>query len=119
VEVELASVGEQQRAEEGHGLGGRPDVDDRVLGPRRALVVDRAAPDVDDRLAVVHHADGRADVLASVEVGGEDVGHRGEPLVEGPVELGHAPGTYPLAVQPSGASICSSRRAGCHPWPGS
>ena len=56
--------------------------------------------------------------LPRVEVGGEHVRHRGEPLVEGPVDVGHGGGTYPLGVQPSGGSIWTSRSAGCQPSPG-
>ena len=113
----------------GHRLGGRPDVDDRVLGPRRAVVVDRAAPDVDDGLAVVDDAHRRADVGAPVEVGGEHVGHGGEALVEGPLDVGHRRRNLPAARRPALRRVDAGRRAGraasprracsgARPWPG-
>ena len=69
VEVELAPIGEHQRTQRGHRLGRRPDVDDRVALPRRRLrLVDVAAPQVDDELAVEDDGDRRADIEALVEV---------------------------------------------------
>ena len=85
----------------------------------RAVVVDRAAPDVDDGLAVVDDAHRGADVGAPVEVGGEHVGHGGEALVEGPLDVGHRRRNLPrFADQPSGGSMCTSRSAGCQPVAG-
>ena len=63
VQVELATVGEDEAAQRSHRLGGRPDVDDRVLlpvaldaGDAGVVVVGSverggAAPQVDDELA--------------------------------------------------------------------
>ena len=66
VEVELAAVGEHQAGQRGHRLRRRPDVDDRVRAPTARSApsspVDRAAPQVDDQLAVDRHGDRRADV---------------------------------------------------------
>ena len=52
VQVELTAVGQDQRAQSGHGLGRRPDVDDGVALPGSRLgFVDVAAPQIDDELA--------------------------------------------------------------------
>ena len=66
VDVELAAVDQDERGQAGHRLRGRPDVDDRVLGPRRRpLDVGAAAPDVDDGLAVEVDGHRRAELLAA------------------------------------------------------
>ena len=98
VEVELAPVGQHQGAQEGHGLGGRPDVGDGVLLPRApsAGLVDRAAPDVHHRLAVQEHGHRGADVGAGVEAGGE--------VVATPSNLGsQVPGCRPSSSLPFGS----------------
>jgi hypothetical protein len=63
VQVELAAVGEDQTAQRGHGLGGRPHVDDGVALPVAfdarnsgcvvvgAVEGGRAAPQIGDELA--------------------------------------------------------------------
>ena len=53
VDVELAALDQDVRAERRHRLGGRKDVDDRVALPGpRARRIGVAAPQIDDRLAV-------------------------------------------------------------------
>src|SRR5207253_5272486 len=87
VEVDLAAVGEDQHAQRRHRLRRRPHVDDGVALPRRAGVVDRAAPQVDDELAVEGDGDRRTDVETVVEVGGERIPEGAEPLVARAVGL--------------------------------
>gem|GEM_PF-4955572 len=76
VEVELPTVGDQQRGQRRHRLGRGIDVDDGVALPgARARFVGEATPDVDHRLAVQRDAEGCADVLAAREVGLELLAH--------------------------------------------
>ena len=85
VGVEQPAVDAHQRRQRGHRLGGRPDVDDRVLGPRRGLLgVAPAAPDVEQRLAVDVDHDARAELVAGVELLGQHVLDRLEPRVRRP-----------------------------------
>ena len=89
VGVELAPVGQHQRAQRGHGLGGRPDVGDRVALPRRrAFGVDGAAPEVDHRLAVDVQRDARAELLLR-QLLGQRVAHRRKARIARPRYLGH------------------------------
>jgi hypothetical protein len=90
VEVELAAVGQDQRAQGRHGLGRRPHVGDGVALPRGAVFrVDPAAPEVDDRLALQVDGHGGADIVPCVDVGGEQFFHPAEAVVTGPMHLGH------------------------------
>jgi hypothetical protein len=58
VEVELASVGEEEGGEGGHGLGGGVDVDDGVAFPGSgAVAIGVTGPEVDDRLALEDYGD--------------------------------------------------------------
>ena len=58
VKVEFATVGQHQRNEERHGLGGGPDVHERVLGPGGGLFrVAIPTPDVDDEFAAFYDRD--------------------------------------------------------------
>jgi hypothetical protein len=93
MDVELATVRQDQRAQRRHRFGRRPDVGDGVALPRRAGIVDRPGPDVDHGFALDDHRDGRPDVEAPIEVGGQGVPHRGELVVASAMDLGH--GTSP------------------------
>ena len=67
---QAAGIGEQVRAERGRALGAREHHGDGIALPRRAgLRVGDAAPQVDERLAVPHDADGRPDLPPLGEVG--------------------------------------------------
>ena len=89
VQVELTSVGEDQAAQRGHRLGGRPHVDDGVRLPRPLAVVvgRRAAPQVDDQLAVDGQRHRRPDVALGLEVRLERVPHRLETRRDRSVDL--------------------------------
>jgi len=91
VEVKLAAIGQDQRAQRGHRLGRGEDVDDRVLLPRLGRgAIPVSAPDVDDRLTVQHHGDRGSDIEALVEVVRQRLGHATEPLVIFALDVGHA-----------------------------
>ena len=92
VQVELVLVGEHQQGQRSHGLGVRPDVDDRVALPRRGgpvtgsggVRVDGAGPQVDDELALDRHRDRRPGVgqrAVRIEVGGKGAAHGVEAVV--------------------------------------
>ena len=107
VQVELASVGQHQGAQRRHGLGRRPDVDDRVALPRlRARLVDMAAPDVDDELAVVHDRHAGADVGPGVDVRRQHVVHAFVTRRHGPLYVCHV-------VPPSATAIVART---CWTW---
>jgi hypothetical protein len=91
VKVQVAAVGEDQRAQRDHRLGRGPDVGDRVLFPGLGLFrVLVAAPEVGDGFAVHENGRRRADVRVVQrlrECDPEGV----EALVTGAVYFGHAP----------------------------
>jgi hypothetical protein len=89
-QVEIAPVGEDQRAQGHHRLGGRPDVGDGVPFPRGgALRIGVPAPQVGHRLAVHVDRGASADVVL-VQRLGQRLAHGLEPLVAHTVDLGHA-----------------------------
>ena len=102
VQVELAAVGQHQRDQERHGLGGRPHVGDGVALPGSgAGLVGPAAPDVDDQAAVLHDGHRTAHVRAGVDAGRERLGHAGEAVIEAAVDLGHgSPSVRPTPGHP-------------------
>ena len=68
VRVELAAVDQHQRGEVGHRLRGRPDVDDRVLGPRRGRSRSRSPPQTSTTVWPSRSTPDRsAELLAGVE----------------------------------------------------
>ena len=105
MEVQLAAIGQHQRAQGDHGLGGREDVDERVAlprpGARRILV---AAPDVDNRLAIDEDRHRRTDVEALVDVAPEGLGHGAEAVLVFTIDLGHERTPYPRCSPVGGAA---------------
>ena len=90
VEVELLTVVQHEGDEERHGLGGGPDVGERVAFPRpRLVLVGPAAPDVDHRLAVEEDGNGGAEVGSAVELIGECPADSVEAWLVGSVHLCH------------------------------
>jgi hypothetical protein len=72
MQIELAAVGENQRAQRRHRLGRRKAIDDRVALERaRAARVEVAAPRIDDRFAVDEDRRRPPDIGAAGDVGGE------------------------------------------------
>ncbi len=65
----------------------------RFPGPR-LLGVGPAAPDVDDGLAVQEDGDGRAEVVAGLELVGQRLAHLLETWFAGSVYLCHGRATY-------------------------
>ena len=80
---------QDMRAERGHGLGARPDVDQGVVLPRLgAGSVGVSAPEVDGEFAVDRDGDGGADFIAGGEVGQEGFADGLEASVAGSVDVG-------------------------------
>jgi len=74
VEIQLAPLREQVRADRGGGLGGRVHELERVRSPGAARRgVGQAAPQVDHLAAAVVHADRRPHVTVPLEVAAERV----------------------------------------------
>ncbi len=81
VEVDQAAIGEQQRRQRRHRLGGRIDVDDGVLHPwPRAGRVGLAAPQIDHRLVADPDADRGPEIGAAGEIAFEGGADRRERL---------------------------------------
>ena len=65
IKIELALVCQPKRGQGCHGFGRGIDVDDRVLFPGTGLFrIGPAAPEIDDRLTILRHAERGADVGA-------------------------------------------------------
>ncbi len=111
IEVELAAVGEHQCAEEGHRLGGRPHVGQRVgLPGRRPGLVDEPAPDVHHRLAPEEDRHRRPHVGPGVEAGRQRRCHPLEPRLPRTLDVSHS--LRPLCPPRCGRPIrCSVRCA--------
>jgi hypothetical protein len=87
VDVEQAALGEQVRADRSGALGAGEDDLQRVVVVRRAGVVARPAPDVDDLPAVDVERVARALFAVLDEVVGEGVAHALVPGLDGPIDL--------------------------------
>ena len=90
MEVEFLPVVQHEGDEEGHGLGGGPDVRDGVALPgSRLLLVGPAAPDVDDRLPVQEDGDRGTEVRPCLELVGQRGADGFEAWLVGSVHLCH------------------------------
>jgi hypothetical protein len=88
-QIEVATVGEDQRAQCRHRLRDRPDVGDRVPLPRhRAVRVGEPTPDVHHRFAV-HEDRNRGTDVSAVQQSGQRTRHRGEQVVARALDVGH------------------------------
>ena len=101
VRVQQPAVHQDQRAQRGHRLGHREDVDDRVALPGSGVVCVRvAAPDVDHRLARDEHCRRPAGVTRVQRIA-QRLCHRREPLIAFTLDLGH------LAIESATKVLCN------------
>ena len=99
VNIQLAPVNQHQRGQAGHRLGRRPDIGDGVLGPRdRPGLVAKAAPHVDDDVAVDVQDERCAELLTRVQVPRQRGAHPLEPPVTPAVYVRHGRGPPPAAA---------------------
>ena len=81
IKIQIAPVGQHQGHQEGHGLGGGIDIDDGVLFPGAGLgLIGKAAPKVDNGLAVQGRGKARADVRTIVEIFLKGCSYAREPI---------------------------------------